>query len=290
VLLLAIAGAQPASAAGALDAQMEAIAVPANGHVGAAVRVFETGESAAFRGDDRFPMQSVYKLPIGMAVLRDVDEGRLALDQAVRVEKSDLVPRSFRSPIRDAHPQGGFDLSLTELLRFAVSESDGTASDVLLRVAGGGARVTRYLEGLGVTGVVVATSEREMDRGPRVQYRNWATPLAAVELLCALQEGRGVSAPSRELLLRLLTETGTGPQRLKGLLPEGTIVAHKTGTSSTSGGLSRATNDIGLVTLPDGRHMAIAVFVSDSTADVATREGVIARIARAAWDTFQARR
>lgn len=268
---------------------MEAIAAAAKGHVGAAVRVFETGEAAAFHGDDRFPMQSVYKLPIGMAVLREVDEGRLTLSQFVRVEKSDLVPRSFRSPIRDGHPQGGFDLSLSELLRFAVSESDGTASDVLLRVAGGGARVSRYVEGLGVTGIVVATSEKEMDHGPRVQYRNWATPLAAVELLCALQEGRGVSAPNRELLLRFLTETGTGPQRLKGLLPEGTVVAHKTGTSGTAGGLTRATNDIGLVTLPDGRHMAIAVFVSDSPADLETREGVIAKIARAAWDTFQAR-
>ncbi len=257
--------------------------------MGAAVRVVETGESAAFRGDDRFPMQSVYKLPIGMAVLRDVDEGRLSLTKVVRVEKGDLLPRSWGSPIRDAHPEGGFDMSVEELLRFAVSESDGSASDVLLRLAGGGGGVSRYLEGLGVTGVVVATSEREMDRGPRVQYRNWATPRAAVDLVCALQEGRGLSAPSRELLLRFMTETGTGPHRIKGLLPEGTIVAHKTGTSGTAGGLTRATNDIGLVTLPDGRHMAIAVFVSDSPADVATREGVIAKIARTAWDTFLAR-
>lgn len=288
--LIAVAVALPISAATELAVPIEAISAAAKGHVGAAVRVLETGESAAFRGDDLFPMQSVYKLPIGMAVLRDVDEGRLALNQLVRVEKSDLVPRSFHSPIRDAHPHGGFDLSLGELLRAAVSESDGSASDVLLRLAGGGARVSRYLEGLGVTGVVVATSEREMDRGPMVQYRNSATPMAAVELLRALQEGRGLSRASRELLLRLLIETDTGPQRLKGLLPERTVVAHKTGTSGTTGGLTRATNDIGLVTLPDGRHMALAVFVSDSPADLATREGVIASIARAAWDALQASR
>jgi len=76
----------------------------------------------------------------------------------------------------------------------------------------------------------------------------------------------------------------TGAHRLKGFLPEGTVVAHKTGTSGTSNGLTRATNDVGIVTLPDGRHMAIAVFVSDSKANEAVREGVIAKIARAAWD------
>jgi len=117
-----------------------------------------------------------------------------------------------------------------------------------------------------------------------VQYRNWATPDAAVALLRALHEGRGLSAASRERLLRWMTETPTSARRIKGLLPAGTLVAHKTGTSGTSGGLTRATNDIGLITLPDGRHLGIAVFVSDSKADEATREGVIARIARAAWE------
>jgi beta-lactamase class A len=267
---------------GSLAAQMEEIAGAAHGHVGAAVRVLETGQGAALRGDDHFPMQSVYKLPIGMAVLHEVDGGRLGLDETVHVAKADLVPVSLHSPIRDAHPQG-VDLSLHELLRFAISESDGTASDVLLRLAGGPGHVNEYLRTIGVEGLVVANSELEMGRSVDVQYRNWATPLGALDVLQAVQEGRGVSAGSRELLLRVMTETGTGSHRIKGALPEETAVAHKTGTSGTDGGLTHATNDIGIVTLPNGSHLAIAVFVSDSKADEAIREGVIARIARAAW-------
>ena len=175
-------------------------------------------------------------------------------------------------------------MPLREVLRYAVSESDGTASDVLLRLEGGGPRVTAYLEGLGVRGVRVVTTETEMTRGQQVQYRNWAQPEQAVALLRAFHEGRGLSPASRALLREWMTVTLTGPKRLKGLLPEGTDVAHKTGTSGTVRGLTAATNDIGIVTLPDGRHLAIAVFVSDSRASVEVREGVIAKIACAAWD------
>jgi len=169
-----------------------------------------------------------------------------------------------------------------------VAVSDGTASDVVLRLAGGGESVTRYLRGLGVTGMVVATSEAEMARGDDVQYRNWATPLAAIQLLRAIQEGPGLSPSSRDLLQEFMFASVPGARRIPGLLPAGTRIAHKTGTSGTQDGLTRATNDVGIVRLPDARHLAVAVFVSDSRADEATRAAVIARIARAAWDRWQA--
>lgn len=266
-----------------LDKQFAQQARPAHGHVGAAVLLVETGELVAFHGDEQFPMQSVYKLPIGMALLNDVDHGALKLEQNVRVAVGDLVPAGLRSPLRDKYPKGAVDISVRELLRLMVVDSDGTASDVLLRLAGGPERVTKYLRDLGVQGIVVATSEAEMAREEHVQYRNWATPKAMTDLLRLLYAGRGLSTSSRDMLLQMMTETGTGPRRLKGLLPAGTVVAHKTGTSGTTKGLTRATNDVGLITLPDGRHLAIAVFVSDSTASVAVREQVIARIALAAW-------
>jgi beta-lactamase class A len=252
------------------------IAAQAHGHVGASIRLIETGEQFGFKSQEHFPMQSVYKLPIAMAVLHT----RVALDKPVHVAKSDLVPAALHSPIRDQHPAGDFDITVSELIRYAVAESDGSASDVLLRLAGGPARVTAYLRELGITDMMVATTEAEMAREEHVQYRNWATPDAAVELLTKLSPQRDAQ------LLKWMAESTPGPKRLKGLLPPGTVVAHKTGTSGTSAGLTRATNDIGLVTLPNGRHMAIAVFVSDSPADTDTREAVIARIARAAWDHF----
>jgi beta-lactamase class A len=270
-----------------LRERIEQIARGAQGRVGAAATLLETGETVALRGGEHFPMQSVYKLPISMAVLNQVDRGALKLEQKVQVRRSDFVTAGQRSPIRDHHPRG-VELSLEELLRFNVSESDGTACDVLLRVVGGPPVVNRYLRSLNVQGIRVATTEKAMGRNQMVQYRNSATPEAAVTLLRALHEGRGLSAASRTRLLQWMTETPTSARRLKGRLPAGAVVAHKTGTSGTLGGLTRATNDVGLITLPDGRHLAIAVFVSDSRADDAVREGVIAAIAHAAWEFWSA--
>lgn len=271
-----------------LQTTLERLAKPAGGRVGASVRVLEDAgahSSISSKGSERFPMQSVYKAAIDFAVLQRIDAGEFRLDQTVRVERSDLPPSGVWSPIRDAHPDGGFDMSLEDLLRAAIVESDGTACDVLLRLFPAD-RVTRALRDLGIIGMVVATTEAEMTKGPDVQDRNWATPEATLELLAALQEGRGLRPESRGRLLRWMTETQTGPGRLKGELPREAVVAHKTGTSGTSGGLTRATNDVGIVTLPDGRHLLIAVYVSDSRASAAVREGVIAKIARAAWDCW----
>ena len=115
-------------------------------------------------------------------------------------------------------------------------------------------------------------------------------PVAAVDWLTALQKGKGLSPASRGLLLGWMTATRTFPTRLKGRLPAGTEVAHKTGSSGSRDGVSAATNDIGIITLPDGRHLAIAVFLRDSKADEEGRDAAIAKVARAAWDRATLRR
>jgi beta-lactamase class A len=265
--------------------QLQQIASAAKGRVGVAAVVLETGETVSTDPHDHFPMQSVYKLPIGMAVLQQVDAGKIKLEQKVRFTKSDFVGRGQHSPIRDKYPNGG-ELSLSDLLRFAISESDGTASDVLMKLAGGAGAVQAYLTELKINEMIVANTEKEIGQDWQTQYRNWASPEAAVALLRALYERRGLSETSQALLLRLLTESTPGPKRLKGLLPAGTAVAHKTGTSGTQGGITAATNDIGIIGLLNGRHLAIAVFVTDSPVDEATREEVIAKVARTVWDRW----
>ncbi len=271
-----------------LRREIEKIARDAKGRVGVSVTLLETGESVDLHTEQQFPMQSVYKFPIAMAVLAQVDNGVLKLTQMIRVEQSDFVSAGQRSPIRDAHPQG-VELSLKELLRFMVSESDGTACDVLLRVIGGPQVVNRFLRGINVQGIAVETTEKEMAQNEMVQYRNWAKPSAMTTLFRELQFGHVLESPSRNLLVSWMTQSPTGPRRIKGRLPSEVVVAHKTGSSGTVKGLTRATNDVGLITLPNGQHLAIAVFVSDSKANVAVREGVIARISKAAWDFWSAR-
>jgi beta-lactamase class A len=268
-----------------LQKQIAQIASAAEGRVGVKAVVLETGEFASVNEREHFPMQSVYKLPIGMAVLKQIDGGKIKLEERVRVEKSDFVRKGMHSPIRDNNPNGT-ELTVRELLRFAVSESDGTASDVLLRLAGDSDAVGKYLNDIKISDIVVADSEKEIGKDWQTQYRNWASPEGATALLRALHEGQALSEESRTLLLKFMIDSPTGLKRLKRFLPTETIVAHKTGTSGTQKGITAATNDIGLITLPNGRHLAVAVFVSDSAASEEAREEVIAKIAKAVWDNW----
>jgi beta-lactamase class A len=276
--------AQPVTPAQAkLKAQLNEIAGLAKGHVGVAAVVLETGEMlASLNSQDHFPMQSVYKLPISMAVMKQVDTGKLKVDQIVKISREDYVPRGSHSPIRDRNRAA---LTVNELIRFAISESDGTASDVLMKLAGGPDTVQAFLGELNIQDLIIRDTEKALAEDHAVQYRNYATPDAAVALLRALHDRRGLSESSQALLLKYMIESTPGAKRLKGLLPAGTIVAHKTGTSGTEKGITAATNDIGIINLPNGKHLAIAVFVSDSPADEATREAVIAKTAKALWDS-----
>jgi beta-lactamase class A len=269
-----------------LRATIDSLARESRGTLGVGIELVETRERLVV-GEHRHPMQSVYKLPIAMAVLDLVDHGRLRLDQEIDVPPSMFVTREQHSPIRDANPAGA-RLTLKELLRYNTAESDGTACDVLLRMLGGPTRVNAYLRRIGVREMVVATTELTMGRDHRAQYRNWSTPVGSLTLLRIVQTGRVLSDSSHALLVRHLVETTVGPKRIRGELPAGTVVAHKTGSSGTQRGIAAATNDIGLITMPDGRHLALAVFLTDSRADEAARDRVIARVARAAWETWVA--
>jgi beta-lactamase class A len=280
-LLLAVA----ACSGQALQERLPELATAAHGRVGVAIMLVQTSEPiASFHGRERFPMQSVYKLPIAMAALAQVDRGTLSLDQPVRVDKKDFVSPGQYSPVRDKHPDG-VTLPLRELLRLTVSESDGTTSDVVMRLVGGAPKVDAYLRGLGIHSIKVIDTEQAMGRDSTLQYRNYATPEGAVALLRALQMGKALSEASHILLKTFMIEGTRGNKRIAGQLPPGTIVAHKPGTGGTNrAGITSAHNDIGLVTLPNGSHLAIAVFVSDAKAGDAERDAVIASIAKAAWD------
>ena len=171
-----------------LRARIEQISQAAQGRVGVTATVIETEESVTLNGNQQFPMQSVYKFPIAMAVLAQVDQGKLKLDQKIRVEPSDVLQGSR---ILDEKSQG-MEFSLAELLKYMVSESDGTSCNVLLRLVGEPRIVTQYLRSLGVNDIVVGNTEKELAQDPAVKYRNYATPDATVLLLRAFHEGKGL--------------------------------------------------------------------------------------------------
>ena len=153
-----------------------------------------------------------------------------------------------------------------------------------MRLTDGSKGVMEYLSHSGIKDIHVINTEKEMGLSDSVQYKNYSTPREALRLLYLIFKGGLFKPETGKLLQNFMTRTTSGTNRISGLLPEGTTVAHKTGSSGTINGITAATNDIGIVTLPDGRHLLIAVFVSDSKAEDSAREGVIARMARSGWD------
>jgi beta-lactamase class A len=232
------------------------------------------------------PMQSVFKLPLALTILHQLEQGKFtasSLDQPIRFLPEDrILPKPY-SPLQDKYPDANVDVPLRTLLQLTVSLSDNTAADILLRIAGGPDVVDKYIASLGITGFHLRDGENALHHSVPLQYRNWFEPRSAVQLLRILSD-RSPLTPKHTTLLLAWMRPATPTTRLQGDLPAGTVVAHKSGTSDVDNGIAHATNDIGLITLPDGRQLAIAVFVTDSTADTATREKVIARIARAAYN------
>ena len=293
-LLLAIAPST-AFTQSSLQAEVAAIAKDAQGTVSVSCMLPGTKLNCDFNSHNHPPMQSMYKYPLALTALHLAETGKLlpnqrlgesmdvTLDRTVRFLPTDIIPGSY-SPLTDRYPKANVDVTLRELVRLAVGQSDNGAEEVLIRLVGGPPVVQSYIRSLGISAFHLVYSERDLDRNENLQYQDWIEPAAAAQLLERLVNNPPISPVANDFLLQTMTDAVTGPGRLRAGLPPDTVLAHKTGSSGTHEGITAATNDIGLITLPDGRRLAIAVFVTDSRADEDTREGVIARIGRAAYD------
>ncbi|MCW3463037.1 class A beta-lactamase, subclass A2 [Chitinophaga nivalis] len=269
-----------------LQQKIEQISTSKQATVGVAIAGPGKGDTLSILANKHFPMQSVFKFHIALAILNEVDKGKFSLNQPILIRKKDLR-RGTWSPIREKYPNGNIQLPLAEILTYTVAESDNNGCDILLRLIGGTATVNRYIHGIGVKEVSIKANEAEAAKAWSVQFRNWTTPVAAVAALRRFYEGKILSEKSTAFLWQTMLGTATGKKRLKGQLPAGTLVAHKTGTSDTNAaGETAAINDIGVVMLPDGRYFYISVFVTAAKENTDTNEKIIADIAKAAWDYF----
>ncbi|RXP59445.1 serine hydrolase [Lutibacter sp. HS1-25] len=282
------------------------------GRIGAAAQDLSTGLTVSINGDEPFVMASTYKVAIAVTIFRQVDEGKLKLTDLVDCPSEKMVPGPNPLVTYLFHP--GVKLSIANLLEPMITDSDNSATDFLLEVAGGPQVVTDMLRSIGITDFRVDryVSEilrdfygleekaylpytlkayakdptlltRQGDRNLKFEQedpRDHTTPNAMLQLLLAIDNGTALSEKSREVLLGMMSRTTTGFHRLRGLLPKGTPVADKTGTI---GGVA---NDVGFITLPDGRRIAIAVYTKSSTTSEADREKAIAEVTRSIYDFF----
>jgi len=267
-----------------LQQQIHRIAADAHGKVSVACAIPHSTFNCDLDPHTHAPMQSVFKLPLAVTALHLVEEGRFPLDQPIHFLLGDRILPETYSPLQDKYPEADVEVPLQELLRLSTSLSDNVAADILLQVVGGPTAVNSYMASIGVIGFHLENGEHTLQRDPTAQYRNWFEPAGAVQLLSLIGDHSPLTPEHTKLLLQWMRDTPHGSRQIKGNLPPKTIVMHKTGSSGPINDITPATNDIGLIILPDGRRLAIAVFITDSSADDAARNSVIARIAKAAYD------
>jgi beta-lactamase class A len=282
------------------------------GALGVGLLNLESGQYFTFNGDRPFPLQSVFKLHLAAAVLAEMDDGRISLDEAFDLTGQQLSPPW--SPIAAAWPARAA-YSAGELLAAIIDQSDNTAADVLMKRIGGPGAVTAWLRAKGINETSIDRYERELqpeahgmasfrpawageqafaaarEAVPPAQRmtamqaylrdpRDTATPRSMISFLRRLDARELLSEVSTARLLELLFATPRGATRLKPGFPVGTRFAHKIGTSGLDLGLNLAFNDVGIVVLPDKRSYVVAVFLAGSTLSIAAADALMTDLAR----------
>lgn len=269
---------------GSLEATVAQLANAAQGRIGVAAMDLGTGRTVTVLGDQPFPMASTSKIAIAATYLDLVDQGKLKLSDKFPL----MIPRpSARFSTAVAPVRPGAELSAQGLIELSITRSDNPATDALLAAVGGPAAVNRWMRKVGLSGMrldrdiaTLVRDDGEFNPATTVDLRDSATPLAMVQLLAGLHEGRFLSASSRSVLLGAMARCLTGKRRLRAMLPQEARIAHKTGT------LNNTSSDVGIINTPDGRAIAIAVYVTGQGGK-ANRELRIASISRAVYDGYQ---
>ena len=292
---------------------LRAISASFDGVLGVAVSRTDGAVIFSYRADLFFPQQSVSKLWVALAIFDAIDSGRITLDQKVTITRADLT--LFHQPIAALVGEAGYETNVSELLLRAMTQSDNTANDSLLRTVGGPEVVRRMLDRKGITGVRFGNGERALQSGTAgltwqqsysrgnafytaraglpdsVRHEaldrylttlpDGAQPQAIVRALGRLQSGDLLSPGSTRLLLSLMNEAKTGKLRVAGGVPAGWRYGHKTGTGQEFAGLSTGYNDVGIMSAPDGTSYAIAVMIATTRRPIAERQVMMQGISAA---------
>ncbi len=275
--------AQPDS----LRQKIEQIISTKDADIGVSIIGIENHDTLSVNGNKHFPMLSVFKFHVALAVLHKVEEGKLSLNQNIYIKKSDLLSNTW-SPLREKYPNGNLSLPLSEILKITVAQSDNNGCDLLLRLIGNTKTVNDFIHSKGINEINIVANEAEMHQAWDIQYQNRTSPIAASTLLVQFFNKKIVSENNFGFLWKTMSDPKTGGHRINGQLPSGTIVAHKTGTSDTNAqGVTAAVNDIGIVCLPNGKHFAISIFITNSKEDYKTNEKIISDITKLVWDYFR---
>lgn len=261
-----------------LKRELEALTATMPATVGIAV-IIDGRETVTINQDRHFPLMSVFKFHQALAVAHRLAERGIPLETEIWVTKKDLAPNTW-SPLRDARPEGNFGISIAELLRLALQQSDNNACDILFDRICSVKDTESYIHGLGIRDCAIQATEADMHADLGKCRDNWTTPLAAARLLERFLTADILPEAHHDFIKATMIGCTTGANRLaRPLAGTGAVLGHKTGTSDRDAdGRLIALNDAGFVLLPDGRHYTIAVFIKGSRASDAETEAMLADI------------
>ena len=269
--------------ASSFEQRIAELANPSQGRIGVAAIDLATGEEIAVLGDQLFPMASTSKVAVAATFLEMVEQGRFTLTSEFPL----LLPeRSARFSSAKAPVRAGQTMPAIDLIEIMITRSSNPATDALLAAVGGPSVVTDWARRQGIREfsinrdiATLVRDDGEFDPARHIDKRDAATPRAMARLLAGLYRGEYLSAESRRVLLGAMSRTVTGKRRIPAHIPLEARVSHKTGS------LSNTSSDVGLIECPDGRTIAVAIYVTGQGTRAA-REERIAAIARALYDGF----
>ena len=250
--------------------------------IGVSIVHVESGESISPNGHKRLPMASVYKFPIAVVLLKRVEDGKMSLDKKISVTKSD-IRGGYKGPIAKKYPDGGIELSIGTLVKYMVSNSDNSATDLLLKILGGPKEVTKVLQKFGFNSISIDRYEKSLiSEGNRKGELDTSSADELRRLLVKFHAGKLLNEKNTDLLRKLMTNAKTPGHIAKGL-PSNVMQFHKSGWCSES----KCINDVAMVTLPENKgHLAMAILVSGDIKDTEKISRFIGKIARIAFDSI----
>lgn len=260
-----------------------------NAKIGLALLNLKTHDSLYLNGNDKFVMQSVFKFHIAIALMAEVEKGNISLNKKIYISK-DMLQQNTWSPIKTKFPDG-VELSIDEILKYTVAQSDNIGCDILLDELSGTEKVQQFFKNHGILDLSIKYNESEMHKSWDNQFSNWTSPIASNSVLKLFFEGKLLNKENTEYLYNIMVSTSTGLNRIKGLIPKATEVAHKTGSSgSNSEGITAACNDIGIIKINKDEYLLLSIYITDSKESDSNNELIIAELSKLIFDYYSNRK
>ena len=268
-----------------LRSKLKTIASKYKATVGLSVIQLETNDTFSMNNQIHFPMQSVFKFPLSLTVLHLVEKRKISLQQKVFISKKMSDNFSF-SPLKNRNKGDSLWMSVDSLMMYSISYSDNLATDMLFETIGGTKVANDFIHKVGFKNIQIKKTELEIGGNMELMYENNSPPYDISRLLKNFYEGKIVNENSKQILLHYMIVNFSSDKRLKGCLQPNVVVAHKTGTSPFSDTLKNICNDVGIIYLPNGNHLAISTFVINSRENYEATEKIIAILTKEIFDFY----